>query len=227
MALRMGRETREAKLNRATAIVALLRNEFPAAETALFHKNPFELLIATILSAQCTDVRVNKVTPKLFEVGPNPEKMLALGLERIEGLISSVNFFRTKAKNIYNCCAFLVSEFHSKVPEKIEDLIKLPGVGRKTANVVLGSAFQISSIVVDTHVLRLSNRFKFSTAKNAAEVEWDLEQIIDRKDWIDLSHLLILHGRKTCLARSPKCTHCVISRLCPSYAKKADAWKDY
>jgi endonuclease-3 len=221
----MARESLETKRLRASAVVKRLKKEFPVAQTALHHKNPYELLIATILSAQCTDVLVNKITPNLFETAPTPSAMAELSVDEIEFLISKVNFFRNKAKNISHCCKKLVDEYNSIVPNQLEQLISLPGVGRKTASVVLTSAFSIPAMVVDTHVLRLANRLAFTTKQEPEKVETDLKEVFDKQIWVKLSHLLILHGRKTCKAQNPLCAKCQIVDLCPSAFKKSTAWK--
>lgn len=217
----------EKKSERALKILKTLTKEFPDAKCALHHDGPFQLLIATILSAQCTDNRVNMVTPYLFAEAPTPEAMLELGEEKIRDLIKSINFFNNKAKAIYKCCQILVSKYQSKVPDNMEALSSLPGVGRKTANVVLGNAFGVPGMVVDTHVTRLANRLKLLPKKmtDAVKIESELEKIIPAKWWVQTSHLLILHGRKTCTARSPQCGACRIFSLCPSAGRPADSWK--
>jgi endonuclease-3 len=199
-----------------TEIIKILKKHYPDAHCALVHSNAFELLIATILSAQCTDERVNKVTPHVFKRWPTPRDLAEAPLEEIEDLIRSTNFYKTKAKNIKACAKALVDEHHSKVPQDMESLIALAGVGRKTANVVLGNAFDISSgIVVDTHVGRLSQRLGWTKKKTAHEIEQDLLKIIPKKDWILISHLLITHGRTLCKARRPLCESCFLFDHCP------------
>ena len=220
----MARETKEAKRKRAIESLARLRADFPNAVTALAHRNPFELLIATILSAQCTDERVNKVTPALFDAGPTPAAMHALGQARIEMLIKSVNFFRNKARNVHLCCNRLKEHFNSEVPTQLDDLVSLPGVGRKTANVVLGNAFGKPSMVVDTHVMRLGNRLAWVSGLDPIDLEQQFMKVIPEKDWVETSHLLILHGRATCKALNPQCAKCTIADLCPSRFKKASFW---
>jgi len=208
-----GIEHRKVRLKQ---ILTLLDQEFPEPQIALLHRNPFELLIATILSAQCTDERVNKVTTKLFEEAPSPKSLAELPLKKIEKLIGSVNFFRNKSKNLKICAKQLVELHNGEVPSTREALVELAGVGRKTANVVLGNAFGKPSVVVDTHVKRLSNRLKFSRSSDPEHIEKDLETIVDKSRWIDFSHLLILHGRKYCKALRPQCEKCPIQSLCPS-----------
>jgi endonuclease-3 len=200
----------------AAAIVRLLKREYPDVECALVHDTPFELLIATILSAQCTDERVNIVTKDLFAKYPTPAKLFAVPIKQLEKLIQSTGFFRNKAKNIHNCCEKLVNEHGGEVPAELEKLIELPGVGRKTANVVLGTAFDIASgVVVDTHVTRLSQRLGLTEHEDAVKIERDLAAIVPKKEWIDFSHRLIWHGRRICKARKPLCEQCVLNQLCP------------
>lgn len=194
----------------------LLKKHYPDAHCALDFTNPFELLIATILSAQCTDVRVNLVTPHLFKAYPNPKAMSEAAVEDIEELIRSTGFYKNKAKSIKGCCTQLVEKYNGEVPQNLEQLHELPGVGRKTANVVLGNAYNISSgVVVDTHVTRLSNRFGWVNMTDAVKIEEKLNAICPQSDWIMLSHYLISHGRAICAARSPKCASCFLSDACP------------
>lgn len=194
----------------------LLKKNYPDAHCALDFKSPFELLIATILSAQCTDVRVNMVTPHLFKAYPTPKAMSEAAQEDIEEIIRSTGFYKNKAKNIKACCEQLVEKYNSEVPKNLELLHELPGVGRKTANVVLGNAYNISSgVVVDTHVTRLSNRFGWVNMTDAVKIEEKLNSICPQSDWIMLSHYLISHGRAICTARSPKCASCFLSDACP------------
>jgi len=202
---------------RPARILALLRREFPSAWTELKHSNPFQLLIATILSAQCTDERVNALTPGLFAKYHGPRDFAHARPETLEQEIRSTGFFRMKTRNIIACSKALINDHDGMVPQRMEELVKLPGVGRKTANVVLGQAFGITAgIVVDTHVHRLSQRLGFSSAESAERVEEDLMVLFNQKDWIDLGSVLILHGRRTCGARVPKCESCVVSGFCPS-----------
>ncbi len=220
------RESALAQRTRAQQILRLLRDDIPEATCALDHKNVFELLVAVILSAQCLDSRVNQVTPELFEVAPDPAAMLKLGTKKIERLIKSINFFKTKALHIFKSSQILVDEHQAQVPTSLEDLIDLPGVGRKTANVIRAVGFQIPGVVVDTHVRRIARRLEFTRHFKPELIEKDLEKVFDRQDWIDASHLIILHGRKTCFARSPACDRCVIRGYCPSRGLEADAWKE-
>ncbi|QQS47218.1 MAG: endonuclease III [Acidobacteriota bacterium] len=210
--------TRDQNLrDRTRKIVRILRKEYPDARCALNHANPLELLIATILSAQCTDDRVNIVTAELFRKYRSCEDYLSAPPAELEKDINSVNFFRNKAKAIQGACRILTEKHSGRVPERLEELVDLPGVGRKTANVVLGNAFGIpSGVVVDTHVMRLSQRLGLTTHKDPLKIEADLMTLLPRRDWIDFSHLLILHGRRICKARKPACDQCAIERYCPS-----------
>src|SRR5262249_55126231 len=200
----------------ARQVVELLKREFPDAECALVHHTPFELLIATILSAQCTDERVNIVTKELFAKHPTPAKLAAVPIKRLESLIQSTGFFRNKAKNIHECCVTLVEEHGGEVPADMDQLVRLPGVGRKTANVVLGTAFRIATgVVVDTHVTRLSQRLGLTEHEDAVKIERDLMEQLPRDEWIDFSHQMIWHGRRICKARRRLCGSCVLERICP------------
>lgn len=204
------------KPKRATEVVKRLRAEIPNPECALIHEGPYQLLIATMLSAQCTDARVNLVTPALFKAAPDASAMVQLGEKKIRELVKSINFFNTKAKNIYLASKILVDDYAGNVPAELAKLVELPGVGRKTANVVLGNAFDVPGLVVDTHVKRLANRLGLTKHQDPVDIEHDLEKIVPREDWVDLAHLLILHGRATCTARAPRCDRCVLADLCPS-----------
>ena len=198
-------------------LIERLRAAYPDAATALHHQNAFELLIATILSAQCTDARVNMVTPGLFARFPDPASMMRASQEELEGMIRSTGFYRNKSKAIRAASARIVEEFGGNVPRSMEELLRLPGVARKTANVVLGSAYGLAEgVVVDTHVYRLSRRLGLSRGKTAEDAERDLTRIIPREDWILFAHLLIFHGRQICQARRPKCPACPVNNLCPS-----------
>lgn len=206
---------------KAQKIIAKLEELYPNPECALHHRNTFELLVATILSAQCTDERVNMVTPALFEAYPTPGMMAEAPLEHIEELIRSTGFFRNKAKNLIACARDLTELHHEEVPCEMKALTALAGVGRKTANVILGNAFGINEgVVVDTHVKRLSGKLGFSNEETPEKIEKDLMKLFARDSWTELSHLLILHGRALCNARSPKCDQCPIAPLC-RYAKNA------
>jgi endonuclease-3 len=201
---------------RARQVAELLKKEYPKAECALVHDTPFELLIATILSAQCTDERVNIVTKDLFSKYSTSAALSAVPIPRLEKLIQSTGFFRNKAKNIHGCCMKLVEEHGGEVPAEMEKLVKLPGVGRKTANVVLGTAFGIATgVVVDTHVTRLSQRLGLTEHEDAVKIERDLIQQLPSEEWINFSHRLIWHGRRICKARKPLCGSCVLEKICP------------
>jgi len=194
----------------------LLAEEYPDAVCALEFRNPLELLIATILSAQCTDVRVNLVTKDLFRRYRTAADYATADPKELEQLIKSTGFFRNKAKNIQACCQRLVDECGGEVPKELERLVKLPGVGRKTANVVLGTAFGIASgVVVDTHVARLSWRLGLTTHKDPVKIERDLMAVLPAREWVDFSHRMIHHGRKICIARRPKCEICRLNKICP------------
>lgn len=200
----------------AARVVAGLKKEYGDVTCALDHETPFQLLIATILSAQCTDARVNLVTPELFRRFPTPEKMAAASQAEIEGLIQSTGFFRNKAKSIRACCTALVEQHGGELPRTLEAMVQLPGVGRKTANVVLGTAFGIpSGVVVDTHVQRISRRLGLTVATTPEKIEQDLIELLPRREWIDYSHRLIHHGRRICKARSPLCEACSLNTICP------------
>jgi endonuclease-3 len=210
------RETRLQRRDRTLQIVDRLEELYPDADCSLRFKNPFELLISTILSAQCTDKRVNLVTQDLFKRWPNPQKMAAASISELENAVKTTGFFRAKAKNIQGCCRKLVEQFKGNIPQTVEELTSLPGVGRKTANVVLGSAFGLAEgIVVDTHVGRISRRLALTKAKDAVRAERDLVRDIPRNHWVAISHRLIQHGRGTCLARKPRCAGCGLEDLCP------------
>src|SRR6266571_3333029 len=205
---------------RLEKIFAGLDQLFPQAQCALRHENAFQLLVATILSAQCTDERVNKVTPELFGKHPTAEDFAALPQPALEQEIRSTGFFRNKAKNIIGAAKKIVSDFGAQVPRTMEEMLTLPGVARKTANVVLGTAFGISSgIVVDTHVQRLAKRLDLSRNDDPKKIEQDLMQVIPKDKWILFSHQLIWHGRRVCQARKPKCVECNLESLCYSKDK--------
>lgn len=205
-----------AKQASVLATIELLKRYYPDAHCALDYTNPFELLVATILSAQCTDERVNMVTPHLFKKYPTPKAMAKAPVESIEEIIRSTGFFKNKAKNLKACAAALVEKHKGEVPQDLEALVELAGVGRKTANVVLGNAYGIpSGIVVDTHVTRLSNRLGWVKTDNAVMIERQLSKLVPQEDWIMLSHYLISHGRAVCKARKPACSHCFLEETCP------------
>jgi endonuclease-3 len=201
--------------SRVDKIRKILRKIYPDVQTQLFHNNPFQLLVATILSAQCTDKQVNQVTPVLFNHLKTPSDFAAASLKTIERLIRPTGFFHNKAKNIKNCARALLEQHNGEVPPNLEDLVKLPGVGRKTANVVLGAAFGIPGVVVDTHVARISNRLGLTVHDNPVKIEYDLMDLIPKKSWNDFCLQLIFFGRSTCTARKPKCPQCPLEKLCP------------
>ncbi|CAN5298365.1 endonuclease III [soil metagenome] len=202
---------------RTSQIIKRLKKEYPDAHCALVHSNAFELLIATILSAQCTDVRVNIVTADLFRKYRQPQNYLKVSQEELEQDIRSTGFFRNKAKNIQAACEKILEDFDGEIPTTMEEILTLNGVARKTANVVLGNAFGIASgVVVDTHVSRLSQRLGLTTETTPEKIEKDLAELVPKKDWIMFPHWLIAHGRAVCQARKPKCAECVLEHLCPS-----------
>jgi endonuclease-3 len=202
---------------RVAAILDILAKTYPGVVCALNHRNAWELTVATILSAQCTDVRVNLVTPALFKAFPTPKAMSAASLPELEELVRTTGFFRNKAKNIRGAAKVVVEEFKGKVPQTMEELLRLPGVARKTANVVLGSFYGIAlGVVVDTHVQRLSRRLELTKAEDPKKIEGDLMKIIPQDRWIDFSHELIHHGRQICVARKPRCPDCTLEKLCNS-----------
>ena len=202
--------------DRCRTILLRLRAAYPTARCALRHKNPLQLLIATILSAQCTDERVNMVTPALFRRYRTASDFATAKPGQLEAMIRSTGFFRNKARSIRNCCRAIAKQYSGKVPETLDELVQLDGIGRKTANVVLGVAYgKAEGIVVDTHVARLSRRMGLTRQMTPEKIEQALMKIVPRKDWIDFSHLLIWHGRNRCTARKPDCVHCEVTALCP------------
>jgi len=214
---RARRESGKRKRLRTEEVLARLVEEYPEADCALIHDNPFELLVATILSAQCTDKRVNLVTPALFERFPTPAAMAEADLAELEELIRTTGFFRNKARSLKGLGQALVADHEGRVPSTMADLNALPGVGRKTANVVLGNAFGIDEgVVVDTHVQRLSGRLGLTGQRSPEKIELDLMKLVPRDHWTLWAHLLILHGRSVCKARRPLCDQCVLLDLCPA-----------
>ena len=202
---------------RALKIIRLLEKEHSDAEIALTFKNPLELLISTILSAQCTDERVNIVTKILFKKYKTPRDYAKADLKELEQDVRSTGFYHNKARNIKNCCQMLIEKFGSQVPKTMEELLELPGVARKTANIVLSNAFGIvEGIAVDTHVRRLSERLGLTQNKNQDKIEQDLMKIVPKEMWMRFSDLLIFHGRRVCMAKKPKCGECVLNKICPS-----------
>jgi endonuclease III len=214
--MKLTRERRE----RAAQVLAILTRTYPAAECALHFTSPWELLVATILSAQCTDVRVNMVTPELFRRYPTPAALAAAELSELEELIRSTGFFRNKAKSLLGCAAILVAQHGGEVPASLEALTALPGVGRKTANVVLGNAFGIPGMVVDTHVKRLAYRLGWTEQSDPEKIERDLCTLLPEAEWTQAGHLLIHHGRALCKAPTPLCSQCPVLELCPRQGVK-------
>lgn len=213
----MPRESKKARKERAETIYDLLREEYPEAHCELDFESPFQLAVATILSAQTTDVRVNETTPELFRRYPDAEALANAQQEDVEEIIRSTGFFRNKAKNIIGFARGLMADHDGDVPRELDALTDLPGVGRKTANVILGNAFDINEgVVVDTHVKRLSKRLGLTKETTPVKVERDLIELFPRERWTMLAHLLIWHGRQVCDARKPLCQECVVARLCPS-----------
>lgn len=212
----MPRETAEAKAARTRQIVGVLKKTYPDFRCELNFANPLQLLVATILSAQCTDKRVNIVTPALFKKYRTAADFAEARIEELEELIKTTGFFHNKAKNIKGCCQGLVEKHGGEVPRTMEELHALPGVGRKTANVVLGEAFRISvGVIVDTHVTRLANRFGIVKGSDAVKIERELMKLVPQEDWIAFSHCLVWHGRRRCDARKPDCAGCELAKLCP------------
>ncbi len=208
-------EKLEAQRRRMGEVLRILKREYPEAQCSLTHHDPFQLLAATILSAQCTDERVNKVTPVLFARYPDARSMAAAPVSALEKIIQSTGFFRSKAKSLHEMSRALVDEHGGEVPRDLDQLIKLRGVGRKTANVVLGVAFGVPGLVVDTHVGRLGRRLGFTRATDPVKVEHELMELVPREDWTLYAHLMIDHGRAICDARKPLCDQCAVFRLCP------------
>jgi endonuclease-3 len=214
-----GRESKAARAERAKIILRRLSREYPAARCALDHVDAYQLLVATILSAQCTDARVNLVTPAFFARYPTPDELARADRAEVEEIIRSTGFFRNKTRSLIGMAQALVADQHGQVPRTMEELRVLPGVGRKTANVVLGNAFGINEgVTVDTHVTRLSRLLGLTRHDDPLKIEQDLMPLFPRKDWALLSHLLIFHGRQVCIARRPRCPECVLADLCPSAA---------
>jgi endonuclease-3 len=205
------------KKARVLKAIELLEWEYPDAKTALKYSNPLELLVATILSAQCTDKRVNAVTKNLFKKYKTPEDYAEADLSELEEDVRPTGFFRNKARNIQRSCRLLVGKFNSQVPKTMDEIVELPGVARKTANIVLSNAYGvIEGVAVDTHVRRLSQRLGFTENKSPDNIEKDLMEIVPRAQWERITDLLIIHGRKVCVARKPKCSICVLNEICPS-----------
>jgi endonuclease-3 len=210
----MPRESIENKRKRVLKVIKGLRKAHPNARCALYFRNPLELMIATILSAQCTDKRVNIVTPPLFERFSSASAFAKADVKEIEEYVKTTGFYRNKAKNILEACKIIVEKYSGEVPAHLEDLVKLPGVGRKTANVVLGNAFDIPGLTVDTHMIRLNHRLGLTKEKDPVKIEFDLMKIVPKEEWTWYSHLIIHHGRSRCLARKADCESCEIATYC-------------
>lgn len=210
------RESKAAKTKRLNDILDRLAVAYPDAKVGLDFTNPLELLVATILSAQCTDERVNMVTPPMFDRYRTAEDYALASVEQLEEDVRSTGFYKNKARNIKECCRQIQERFAGKVPETLDELVTLPGVGRKTANCVLSNCFDIPGLTVDTHVTRISNLLAFVSTQDAVKIEFSLMEILDSSRWNEFDRLIINHGRRTCIARRPRCSDCVISDLCPS-----------
>jgi endonuclease-3 len=210
------RESLTHKKFRMQLIINALYRAYPDSKCSLEHKSPFQLLIATMLSAQCTDDRVNMVTPELFKFYPTAESMASAPLDHLAELVRSTGFFNSKSRNMSACAQTLMQEHEGEVPAELDALVKLPGVGRKTANVVLGTGFHIPGLVVDTHVIRIANLLGMTTHKDAVKIEMELQKIIEKEHWVMFTHLIIDHGRAVCIARRPQCHACVLAEFCPS-----------
>jgi len=216
-------KSRDLAPDRIAAILAALDEAYPHVECALTHRSPWELLVATILSAQCTDVRVNLVTPELFRRFPTPQKMAKATLPQLEALIRTTGFFHNKAKSIQGAARKIVADFSGQVPQTLAELITIPGAARKTANVVLGVAYgKAEGVVVDTHVLRITRRLGLAKGDTPQKVEQELMRILPESRWIDFSHQIIHHGRAVCIARKPKCERCNLEHLCTA---KDKSWR--
>lgn len=212
-------ESLKKRKERIKETISILSELYPNIKIQLDFSSPFELLVATILSAQCTDARVNQVTQVLFKKMNTPEDFAKADIEFIEKEIYSTGFYHAKAKSLKNASIMLIDKHNSQVPNTMDALLKLPGVGRKTANVILGHCFNTPGIVVDTHVIRISNMMKFVESKDAVEIEFELMKLIDKDLWVNFTHYFINHGRNTCIARRPKCNECSVSHLCHSSTK--------
>lgn len=202
-------------------VITTLMTTYPDAKAELDYKTPFELMIAVVLSAQCTDVRVNKVTAELFKTVAEPQDVLDMGLNALEEAVKTCGLYKAKAGNIHKACQILVSEYGSKLPEDRDELMKLPGVGRKSANVIVSNAFGVPAIAVDTHVFRVSNRIGLAHGANVDQTERQLMLAIPKEDWTFMHHVLIFHGRRTCKARNPECDRCTVIKWCEDHAARS------
>ena len=210
------RESKSARRERAGQILAILERTYPESRIALNYESPFQLLVATILAAQCTDARVNTVTPALFERYPTPRDFIAAPQEELEQMVFTTGFYRNKAKAIKAASEAIVLNFGGEVPSTIEELVSIPGIGRKSANVILGHCFGVPGMVVDTHVKRIANRLGFVSTEDPEKIERELEPLFPSEKWTLLGHLFQDHGREICVARKPKCSICPVAELCPS-----------
>jgi len=215
MILIMPKETQAQKKRRAQAIIQILTQAYPDARCALNYTSAWELLVATVLSAQCTDKRVNLVTPALFKKYPRILDYAKASVSEIEKFVHSTGFYKNKAKSIHAAAQMILSQHDGKVPSSMEELVQIPGVGRKTANVVLGNYFQIPGLTVDTHMIRINRLLGFSNADDAVKVEFQLMRLIEKNEWVRYTHLIIHHGRTRCIARRPDCGSCELTGLCP------------
>jgi endonuclease-3 len=210
------RESKANKIERAKGVYQSLFAEYPDAKCSLHYKSPHELLVATILSAQCTDHRVNQVTPGLFEKYTSPKDFAYCNVLQLSKDVHSCGYHNQKSKSIQGASLKIVEEYGGQVPNNLDELVSLPGVGRKTANCVLGEIYNVPSMVIDTHMVRIMNLLKFTRTKDAKKIEFELMALFEYKNWVKLTHLIIDHGRAVCIARRPKCGACVINELCPS-----------
>ena len=209
-------ENKAVKTARAKEVVCLLKKEYPDSKCSLNYSNPHELLVATILSAQCTDHRVNQVLPGLFKTYPSVNAFAFTNLNKLSQEIHSCGYHNQKAKSIQGSSLMIMNEHGGKVPRTIEELVKLPGVGRKTANCILGECFKVPSMVIDTHMIRVMNLLQFTTSKDPKKIELELMELFNKQDWVKLTHMVIDHGRVVCIARRPQCVKCVLQDICPS-----------
>jgi endonuclease-3 len=209
-------ETLAVKKKRAKEIVRILKSQYSYAQCSLTYNTPYELLVATILSAQCTDKRVNQITPGLFKKYPNVSSFADSDLEKLAQDIYSAGYHNSKANSIKGSALMIIDEYNGLVPDNMVDLLKLPGVGRKTANCILGECYNIPSMVIDTHMIRIMNLLDISKTRNAVKMENELMEIFEKKDWVKLTHMIIEHGRAVCIARRPQCQKCSLIKLCPS-----------
>jgi len=209
-------ENKAVKKNRAEEVVYLLKKEYPDSKCSLKYSSPYELLVATILSAQCTDHRVNQVLPGLFKAYPSVNAFALTNLNKLSQEIHSCGYHNQKAKSIQGSSLAILKDHGGKVPQTMEELIKLPGVGRKTANCILGECFKVPSMVIDTHMIRVMNLLQFTISRDPKKIELELMELFNKQDWVKLTHMVIDHGRAVCIARRPQCDKCVLQDICPS-----------